>query len=175
MAYYALRTNDQSVISTILNSNIGTQLQFGNLSWYLNKIALNDICFIKISGDDAAKQITYDNSLVAIVKIISTPYNIHIPANKKTNHGTIDIEIIQIFQNITANELYKYPTLKNTLSIGASTKGMPNQAIGRLSKGQAEDIIKALINENRLNNTFLASMNITNRNLDILTQSTIIV
>ena len=46
MAYYALRTNDQSVISTILNSNIGTQLQFGNLSWYLNKIALNDICFI---------------------------------------------------------------------------------------------------------------------------------
>ena len=65
--------------------------------------------------------------------------------------------------------------LKNTLSIGASTKGMPNQAIGRLSKGQAEDIIKALINENRLNNTFLASMNITNRNLDILTQSTIIV
>ena len=52
---------------------------------------------------------------------------------------------------------------------------MPNQAIGRLSKGQAEDIIKALINENRLNNTFLASMNITNRNLDILTQSTIIV
>ena len=73
MAYYALRTNDQSVISTILNSNIGTQLQFGNLSWYLNKIALNDICFIKISGDDAAKQITYDNSLVAIAKIISTP------------------------------------------------------------------------------------------------------
>ena len=153
MNYYALRTNDNTTVVNALGATQGTCFSFANISWYLDEIKLNDICFLKISGDEAKKLTSYDNSLVAIAKVIKIPYNIHIPIDMSTNHGTIDIEIINVFDSITADELYKYPSLKNTLSIGASTKGMPNQAIGRLTNTQGEDIIKALKNENRLSTT----------------------
>ena len=168
MSYYALRTNDNNTVVDALNATIGTKISFANISWYLDEIKLNDICFLKISGDEAKKLTSYDNSLVAIAKVIKTPYDIHIPIDMSTNHGTIDIEIINVFDSITADELYKYPSLKNTLSIGASTKGMPNQAIGRLTNEQGEDIIKALKNENRLSATSYNYYNIRNNSLEIL-------
>jgi len=173
MNYYALRTNEQTTVFTILNAVAGQSLAFDNLSWYLDNIQIDDICFIKISGDEALKLTNYDNSLVAIAKVITLPYGHHIPSSMSTTHATIDIEIMYTFHNITADELYKYPSLKNTLSIGASTKGMPNQAIGRLSQHQGEDIIKALINEQRLNVNVLPVFSILNRNLDILIPNTI--
>lgn len=175
MNFYALRTNEQMTINTILNSNVGTIIPFGNLSWYLDDIRMNDICFIKISGDEALKLTSYDNSLVAIAKVNRIPYGRHVPVGMSTLHATIDIEIIYKFNSITADELYKYPSLLNTLSIGASTKGMPNQAIGRLSISQGEDIIKALINENRLNRQVLQTFNIVNNNLTIVMPSIITV
>ena len=173
MNYYALRTNDHITVVQALGASIGTRISFSNLSWYLDEIKLNDICFLKISGDEAKKLTSYDNSLVAIAKVIKTPYNIHIPVGMSINHGTIDIEIINVFDSITADELYKYPSLKNTLSIGASTKGMPNQAIGKLTIRQGEDIIKALKNESRLSSISYDSYNITNNSLDIFIINTI--
>lgn len=175
LSYYALRTNDQNTIATILSASIGVTLPFANLSWYLDQIRLSDICFIKISGDEAFKLTNYDNSLVAIARVISLPYGHNVPTGMSITHATIDIKILYLFNSVTADELYKYPSLKNTLSIGASTKGMPNQAIGRLSMTQGEDIIKALINEGRLNTYVLSIFNINNRSLDILLSSTIII
>ncbi|HIP57725.1 MAG TPA: hypothetical protein EYH00_00210 [Archaeoglobus profundus] len=148
-------------------------MPFGNLSWYLDEININDICFIKISGDDALKSISYDNSLVAIVKVIRRPYDIHVPLGMVMPHGTIDLEFLDIFNGIVADDLYKFPTLKNTLSIGASTKGVPNQAIGRLQHLQGEDIIKALIAEGRLTHAHLSTYGISNDSIEVLT-STII-
>lgn len=168
MNYYALRTNDNDTVVRGLNATKGTIISFANISWYLDEIRLNDICFLKISGDEAKKLTSYENSLIAIAKVIRRPYDINVPNDMTTNHGTIDIEVINIFDSITADELYKYPSLKNTLSIGASTRGMPNQAIGKLTNDQGEDIIKALKNESRLSSISYNSYNITNNSLEIL-------
>jgi hypothetical protein len=153
MKYYAIRTNDQVAVNNLINNNTqGFSIDY--LSWYQNEVAINDIVFIKISGDDAKKNYGYDNALKAIGRIASLPYNIHIPAGRSTNHYDIDIVVDIIFNNvITANDLYIYPEVLNSMSIGASTKGMPNQAIGQLnSDNKGEYLIKALINLGHLDN-----------------------
>ena len=164
---------------TWVNNNI-QNFAIDNLSWYQNEIAIGDIVFIKISGDDAKKSYGYDNALKAIGRIVSLPYNIHIPAGRSTSHYTIDIAVDYIFNNvITANDLYIYPNVLNSMSIGASTKGMPNQAIGQLnSENKGEYLIKALIDLGHLDNTnnqVLIHFGITNNSLSKCTINTIFV
>jgi NADPH-dependent 7-cyano-7-deazaguanine reductase QueF-like protein len=177
MKYYGIRTNDQVTVNNLINNNI-QEFSIDNLSWYQNEVAINDIVFIKISGDDAKKNYGYDNALKAIGRIVSLPYNVHIPANRSTDHYTIDIAVDLIFNDvITANDLYIYPDVLNSMSIGASTKGMPNQAIGQLnSDNKGEYLIKALIDLgylNNQNNIILNQFNIINNQLKKCTIGTI--
>jgi len=176
MKYYAIRTNDQVTVNNLINGNT-QNFAIDNLSWYQNEIAVGDIVFIKISGDDAKKKYGYDNALKAIGRIASLPYNIHIPMDRVTNHYTIDIAVDVIFNNIiTADNLYIYPEVLNSMSIGASTKGMPNQAIGQLnSENKGEYLIKALIDLGHLDNTknqVLRHFGITNNSLSKCTINT---
>jgi hypothetical protein len=179
MKYYAIRTNDQETIDNLINETLLIQ-PIKELSRYQNEIAINDIVFIKVSGDDAFKSFNYSNSLIALGKIVKLPYNQHVPTGKHQEVYDIDIKIEhRLNPYISADRLYIYPQTKNSLSIGASTKGMPNQAIGQLNQNdKGEYIIKALLDLNAIpnitsNQSILTRYNIKNNQLEKCTINTI--
>ena len=172
MKYYAIRTNDQVTVNSLIKGAISSTHSIKELSRYENNLAIGDIVFIKVSGDDAFKSFNYSNSLIALGKIIKLPYNQKVPTGKKQGVYDIDIELEYILNPyISADTLYIYPETKNSLSIGASTKGMPNQAIGQLNtQNKGEFIIKALLDLNAISNidsnqAVLSRFNITNNKL----------
>jgi hypothetical protein len=178
MKYYAIRTNDQETINNLINETASVH-PIKKLSRYQNDLSINDIVIIKVSGDDAFKSFNYSNSLIALGKIVKLPYNEHVPTGKQQKVYDIDIEIEHILDPISADKLYTYPQTKNSLSIGASTKGMPNQAIGQLNNDKkGEYIIKALLDLNAIpnvicNQSILTRYNILNNYIDKCTINTI--
>ncbi len=179
MKYYAIRTNDQTTIDNLLNGSLKV-LPVNELSRYQDELNINDIIFIKVGGDDALKEFAYSNQLIALGKIIKTPYNQHTPVGKVVELFSINIEIEYILEpSISADDLYIYPQTKNSLSIGASTKGMPNQAIGQLNKDdKGQYIIKALLDLNAIpniqsNQSVLNRYGITNHTIEKCTIGTI--
>ncbi len=159
MKYYAIRTHDQKTIEKILAKQL-TTINIEKLTRYKKILKEDDVVFLKISGDDALKKFQYLNTLVAIGRIVQEAYDIESPPPpKRQKLFKIDVELEYILSNpVSADDLYCYPETKNSLSIGASTKGMPNQAIGQLnSDNKGEFIIKALLDmgviQDNINNT----------------------
>lgn len=180
MRYYAIRTNDQLTINNLLSVAVTSIHPIKKLSRYQNDLSIGDIVFIKVSGDDAFKSFNYSNSLIILGKIVKLPYNQHIPVNKKQQVYDIDIEVEYVLSRpISADDLYMYPQTKNSLSVGASTKGMPNQAIGQLNTGdKGQYIIKALLDLNAIpniqsNQSVLNRYGITNHSIEKCTIGTI--
>jgi len=179
MQYYAIRTNDQGTINNLINVTMPIQ-PIKELSRYQNDLAINDIVIIKVSGDDAFKSFNYSNSLIALGKIVRLPYNQHVPTGKQQEVYDIDIELEHTLNPyVSADTLYTYPQTKNSLSLGASTKGMPNQAIGQLNQDdKGEYIIKALLDLNAIpnitsNQSVLSRYHIVNNSIDKCTINTI--
>lgn len=139
-------SNNENLISDILNCKVGDIFKIGDLMHHQSKINSGDFVLLVIGGNHSRKEIenlNYSNGLKAIAKIFKTP----VPMG--TDHYLVEIKIIYIFDNtITKDNLYIYPQLKDIPNIGASTKGIKNQAVSIINDKEFENILKAIVDFN---------------------------
>ncbi len=138
---YSIKTKDDSTANAILDYENGTlfnTIRIKKLNWYKKEIKLGDLVFLVLGGDRKP----WKNGLVAIGKVSDIDFLIE---NKK--HYEIDVDIQwKLPAELTPNDFYSYPDIKNAPFIGPSLNGTPNQAIGKISKEACISIFAAIEN-----------------------------
>jgi len=136
-------SRDEKLISNLLNCTVGQKYSLHSLMHHKSHISSNDLVLLVLGGDHSRPEIEslkYSNGLKAIAKVVKSPYNL------VDNHYSLDLEIVLVFNNtITKDNLYIYPELKDIPNIGASTKGVKNQAVSIIDNQKFENSLKAII------------------------------
>ena len=67
MSFFSIRTNDQDSIRKILDGE--GQVIIPGITWLFDKVEIDDLVFVVLSGDESKKEFPYSNGLKAIAKI----------------------------------------------------------------------------------------------------------
>ena len=138
---YSIKTKDDFAANAILEYENGTlfnTIRIRNLNWYKTEIKFGDLIFLVLGGDRKP----WKNGLIAIGKVSNIDFLV-----EKTKHYEIDVEIQwKLPAELTPNDFYSYPDIKNAPHIGPSLNGTPNQAIGKISKEACLSIFATIEN-----------------------------
>lgn len=135
MSFFSIRTNDQDSIRKILDGE--GQVIIPGITWLFDKVEIDDLVFVVLSGDESKKEFPYSNGLKAIAKITDKTVNEYKDENEtKIKSYSIHLNIISFLPEvITKKDFYLYPDLLDCPSIGPETKNSPNQALGQVELG----------------------------------------
>ena len=135
MSFFSIRTNDQDSIRKILDGE--GQVIIPGITWLFDKVEIDDLVFVVLSGDESKKEFPYSNGLKAIAKITDKTVNEYKDENEtKIKSYSIHLNIISFLPEvITKKDFYLYPDLLDCPSIGPETENSPNQALGQVELG----------------------------------------
>lgn len=135
VSLYSVKTRDREIVSNILSE--AKSFQINRLNWYEKDIKEDDIIFLVLGGD---KQ-PWNNGLIALSKIIKV-----IPSDDSSKNFSIDVNLLLKFPvELTPEDFYYYPNVKNVINIGPALKGTPNQAINKVPYSGAISVLGAII------------------------------
>ncbi|MFN3074798.1 McrB family protein [Acinetobacter sp. TY2] len=135
MSFFSIRTNDQDSIKKILSNE--KNIVIPGITWLFDKVGIDDLVFVVLSGDEGKKEFPYSNGLKAIARIVDKIVNEYKDeAKTKIKSYSIHLDIISFLPKvITKKDFYLYPDLLDCPSIGPETKSSPNQALGQVEGG----------------------------------------
>ena len=135
MSFFSIRTNDQDSIRKILSKE--KNIIIPGITWLFERVEIDDLAFVVLSGDEGKKEVAYSNGLKAIAKIRDKTINEYKDeAKTKIKSYSIHLDIISFLPEvITKRDFYLYPDLLDCPSIGPETKSSPNQALGSVENG----------------------------------------
>ncbi len=138
---YSIKTKNDDTAFSILdyeNDTLFSSIRITNLNWYKNEINIGDIIFLVLGGDRKP----WKNGLIAIGKVSNIDYLI-----SSTKNYELDLTILwKLPAEMTPNDFYSYPNVKNAPNIGPSLNGTSNQAIGKVSREACISIFGAIEN-----------------------------
>lgn len=144
ISVYSIKTSQIETAEEILsfqNGNLINNVHITKLNWYKNEIKIGDLVLLVLGGDRRP----WKNGLVAFAKVYSIDY-----LEKSSKNYELDVEILwKLPVEMTPDDFYIYPDVKNAQNIGPSINGTPNQAIGKISIKALFSIFAAI------NNTFI--------------------
>lgn len=144
ISVYSIKTSQIETAEEILsfqNGDLINNVHITKLNWYKNEIKIGDLVLLVLGGDRRP----WKNGLVAFAKVYSIDY-----LEKSSKNYELDVEILwRLPVEMTPDDFYIYPDVKNAQNIGPSINGTPNQAIGKISKKALFSIFAAI------NNTFI--------------------
>jgi hypothetical protein len=144
ISVYSIKTSQIETAEEILsfqNGNLINNVHITKLNWYKNEIKIGDLVLLVLGGDRRP----WENGLVAFAKVYSIDY-----LEKSSKNYELDVEILwKLPVEMTPDDFYIYPDVKNAQNIGPSINGTPNQAIGKISIKALFSIFAAI------NNTFI--------------------
>ncbi|MBO0422323.1 GmrSD restriction endonuclease domain-containing protein [Enterococcus plantarum] len=132
---YSVKTRDENIVKNIQNQE--TIIRINRLNWYKNEITCGDLVFLIFGGDRKP----WKNGLVGISVVEEIIY-----MNEIDKNFEIDVRLIMKFPTeLTPEDFYYYPNVKNVINIGPALKGTPNQAINKVPYVGALSIFGAII------------------------------
>lgn len=144
ISVYSIKTSQIETAEEILsfkNGDLINNVHITKLNWYKNEIKIGDLILLVLGGDRRP----WKNGLVAFAKVYSIDY-----LEKSSKNYELDVEILwKLPVEMTPDDFYIYPDVKNAQNIGPSINGTPNQAIGKISIKALFSIFAAI------NNTFI--------------------
>ena len=141
ISVYSIKTSQKETAEEILsfqNEDLINNVHITNLNWYKNEIKTGDLVLLVLGGDRRP----WKNGLVAFAKVYSIDY-----LEKSLKNYELDVEILwKLPVEMTPDDFYVYPDVKNAQNIGPSINGTPNQAIGKISIKALFSIFAAINN-----------------------------
>ena len=138
---YSIKTSQMETAKEILafqNGELIKTVHITKLNWYKNKIKIGDLILLVLGGDRKP----WKNGLIAFAKVISVDY-----LKESSNNYELDVELLwKLPAEMTPDDFYIYPDVKNAQNIGPSINGTPNQAIGKIDKKALFAIFAAIDN-----------------------------
>ncbi|MCG7421229.1 DUF262 domain-containing protein, partial [Macrococcus epidermidis] len=132
---FSIKTSMDITAKAIIDPD-NNNILINKLNWYKDSIKENDFIFLILGGDKKP----WKNGLRAFGKVNEVILN----TNEK--YYEINVEkLLLLPQEITPNDFYYYPDTRNAINIGPSLKGVPNQAINKVSLEAFYSIFKAII------------------------------
>ena len=138
---YSIKTSQMETAKEILafqNGELIKTVHITKLNWYKNKIKIGDLILLVLGGDRKP----WKNGLIAFAKVISVDY-----LKESSKNYELDVELLwKLPAEMTPDDFYIYPDVKNAQNIGPSINGTPNQAIGKIDKKALFAIFAAIDN-----------------------------
>ena len=141
ISIYSIKTSQTETAEEILafqNGELIKTVHITKLNWYKNKIKIGDLILLVLGGDRKP----WNNGLIAFAKVISVDY-----LKESSKNYELDVELLwKLPAEMTPDDFYIYPDVKNAQNIGPSINGTPNQAIGKIDKKALFAIFAAIDN-----------------------------
>lgn len=114
-----------TIIENLINQEIFTDY-LDNIPNSLEEAEVGDIVFIQLGGDNANKRRYFDESSKLLKDFVSGIYGIGLIQETFSDEKKVKLRFYGFEGPVTKKQLYYYPQFID--SLGASTKGIPNQA-----------------------------------------------
>ncbi|WP_288456110.1 AAA family ATPase [uncultured Acinetobacter sp.] len=188
MSYFSIRTNAEDSIEKILNNE--STITIPGITWQFEKVQINDLVFVVISGDESKKKLKYSNGLKVIAKVTGKKIDEYKDDAKKVIKSySINLNILSNLPKVlTKRDFYLYPDLLDCTNIGPETKGSPNQALGSIDDGLSvlaavndllpevlpEELLNLIPNNYSIQKAFLKSLDESSLNQSILDRTKLV-
>lgn len=143
------KDDDQNKFGRILDNLINQEIFTANLEnipYRLDEAKQNDMIFLQIGGDSSNKSRYFSESL-KLQNFTNGIYGIGIIRETNSEEKTVNAEFYGFEKPVTKKQLYYFPQFID--SLGASTKGIPNQAgLYQITENEAKSFIDYLKREN---------------------------
>ena len=136
MAYFSIKTRDETTVKAILNNN--TSIEFSGLNVLQQSLTLNSPVFIVLGGD----QPDWATGLAGMGVISKEPYDV----GYKSRNFKIQVDVkLLLPKTIKREDLVPYRDTYGTIGIAPITKGEPNQALSQVQDCSAIGLMRAMI------------------------------
>lgn len=148
--FFSIRLSRSENIVELLElysqKNTVSDLSIPLLTHYYKNLKIGSLVFIVAGGDKSVNRLDYKQGLYGIAVVAQEPYDL---VDKKY---TIDVRFIYFYEKVLSpDDLYPFENTKNIPYIGASTKGVKNQAISLITGMQASSVISASLSLKAIN------------------------